>query len=387
MADVDPNLLRHCTPQQEAVLRAIAKHGGVRKAAKALGLNHSSLVKMRARVVRKASAAGYHPATDDTHPVAPGFHVRGTSKLYKDGIEEPLLTWVKTSADDEDKLAALQAALAEITAEAKGACGVAPAPEAPSSDDILAVYPVGDAHIGMLAWGRETGEDWDLARASAEIRRVAGLVVAAAPASTRALLIFLGDFLHTDDSTDATPAHGHKLDADSRYAKRVTVGLQLMRHLIDLARQKHQHVTVWVRQGNHDPHASVMLRAAVSALFEADDRVTISDEPGQFEVIQFGECLIGATHGHTIKAAKLPLLMATRYPEQWGSTRWRLWYTGHTHHDYAESFPGCTVEQTRIIAPKDAWAHASGYDADRGMHVDTWHVERGRIARHTEVVG
>lgn len=383
------SLLPFCRSEaQRRVVRAVAEHKSIRAAALALGQDHSTVLRTLKRVKLAASQAGHHPPTHDTHPVAPGYVVRGTSKLYKAGEEEPVLTWVKTRQDDQHRLDALRAALDEITILAKGACGEAPAPAGDSyGGDLLAVYPLGDAHIGMLSWGQETGEDWDLRIADEAIRKAAASVVRAAPNAEQALLIVLGDYFHTDDSTDATPAHGHKLDADSRYAKRVKVGIDLLRHLIDQLRQKHRGVTVWIRQGNHDPHATVMLRSAIAALFASDPRVAVSEEPGQFDVLRWGSCLIGATHGHTVKAGKLPLLLAARFPEAWGLTKWRHWYTGHTHHDYSESFPGCTVEQVRIIAPGDAYAHGAGYDADRGLHVDTWHFTRGRIARYTEVVG
>jgi hypothetical protein len=382
-AKLDTNLLRYATPLQARALRAVAEHGSQRKAAKFLGVAHQVVQRACRAVTDKASAAGYHPATDDTHEVAPGYVVRGTSKLYKAGQEEPALTWVKTRQSDEDRLALLRAALEDVTQEFRGAWGSKPRPT-DTSADLLAVYPIGDLHVGMLAWGKETGVDWDLSIAAAEIRRVTSALVASMPSAENALIINVGDFFHADDSRNETPTNHHRLDVDGRFPKILTVGIALMRAIIDEALRKHETVTVWNRSGNHDPHTSVMLAVTLAAVYEHEPRVKVSREFGQFDVLQFGSCLLGSTHGHTIKGGQLPLLLAARYPELWGATKHRCWYTGHVHHDEARSFAGCSVESTRIIPPKDAWAHGAGYDAERGMHADVWHRTRGRIARRTE---
>ena len=60
-----------------------------------------------------AAAGGWAPDHQMVHPVAPGFTARGTSTLYReDGTVAA--QWVKTTADDEARRAALEAACAAM---------------------------------------------------------------------------------------------------------------------------------------------------------------------------------------------------------------------------------------------------------------------------------
>jgi hypothetical protein len=368
------------------VAEAFLKAGSIRGAAAVLGVESSNIRRSIAALERRASLAGYHPASDDNKPVAPGFVVRGTSKLYKHGEAEPALTWVKTRQEDADRLALLQDALGDMLTGYRGIAGIAPAVPTRTDAALLNVYPVGDVHLGMLAWGKECGEDWNTSKALAHVAETMAALVASAPAAERGLIAVLGDYFHVDNATNRTPASGHTLDVDSRVGKIASVGTQLLRTLVDLALAKHDHVELWVRPGNHDPTMALMLSAAFSAIYANDPRVIVSQEPGILDVTLHGRCLLAATHGHTMAPRRVLEIVAARYRQLWGDAKHVHVYSGHVHHDRSEDFPGGTVEAVRIIPPKDAFAASNGYEAARGMHADTWHKDRGRISRITRTI-
>jgi hypothetical protein len=91
----------------------------------------------------------------------------------------------------------------------------------------------------------------------------------------------------------------------------------------------------------------------------------------------------GVHHGHTCKADKLPLVMATDKPKEWGQSEYRYWLTGHIHHDTRKEYSGCTVESFRTLAAKDAYAYSGGYRAGQDSKALVIHKDYGEVERHT----
>ena len=92
-------LHQFCTVRQLEVLQAYEKYGSCKKTADALGCAKSTVQESLAVIKKKAALAGWSPEHDLTHPIAPGQMLRGASTLYRRGEPEPVLQWVKTSAD------------------------------------------------------------------------------------------------------------------------------------------------------------------------------------------------------------------------------------------------------------------------------------------------
>lgn len=251
-----------------------------------------------------------------------------------------------------------------------------------SNKDLLCVYPMGDPHLGMFAWRAETGEDFDLKMAERTLVAATDQLVNLAPPAEKALIINLGDFFHADNQSNQTTRSKNSLDVDTRWAKVLGVGVRVMRRIIDRALVKHQHVTVICEVGNHDDHSSIMLALCLAQYYTKEPRVHIDTSPAKFHWYHHGQCLIGVTHGDTIKPAQLPGIMANDRPMEWGRTIFRFWYTGHIHHDSAKEYPGCVVESFRTLAARDAWHSAHGYRSGRDMKCDVLHKKWGRITRH-----
>lgn len=336
-----------------------------------------------------ASAASKAKARTDpsmhTHAAPEGYRLKGVSTLLDaDGVVRQ--TWVKT-AKEMDGPAAILDAFALAVAER----GIPPAQEikAPKDGhdpDLLTVIPWGDPHMGMLAWHRETGNDFDLEIAERTLVGCNNRLVSLAPMSERCLIIDLGDFFHTDNQQNRTEASGHQLDVDSRWPKIFGVGLYAFKQCIDASLRKFLRVDVIVASGNHDPMSSLALAVCLSEHYRNEPRVHIDTTPSRFHWYEFGLNLIGVTHGHTVKAAALPGLMAYDKAEAWGRTKNRHWYTGHVHHESYKEYPGCSVETVNTTAAGDAWHHGQGYRSRRKMICDVWHKIHGNVLRHTTSV-
>jgi hypothetical protein len=311
--------------------------------------------------------------------VPPGFHVKGISTLTdeKGGIKGQ---WVKTFQSPEDRTEKLLEAVRELADE----WPKRPKTAGPKTtkEDLLAVYPMGDPHLGMFSWALETGVNFDLKVAESDLYDAVDKLVGLAAPAEKALIINLGDFFHTDNTTNRTNRSGNALDVDSRWAKVLGVGLRVMRRAIDRALEKHQHVTVINEIGNHDEHTSVMLGLALQQYYEDEPRVSIDTSPNKFHWYRFEKNLIGVTHGDTVKLDNLPGIMAVDRQKDWGEADYKFWYTGHVHHDSAKEISGCLIETFRTLAPRDAWHNGQGYRSGRDMKCDILHKDYGRICRH-----
>lgn len=363
------------TETEQKYLDSVEEHGGIRAAAKALGVHPSTVWHAIQRAKKHART---DPSAHETGAPA-GYSLKGVSTLVdRDG--KVRAQWIKTRQDQEDRLEAVREALAEITETHAGR--LAPlGPPAGVDSDLLAVYPVPDAHIGMYAWAAEAGADFDLRIAEETYAQTQDRLLQSAPRAHRALFVDLGDFMHIDNAQFRTERAGNVLDADSRFAKVVQVAIRLKRRMIDRLLQRHAEVDVWSLAGNHDENTSLALAIAFEAIYEREPRVTISTDPSRFRMLEYGIGLIGAAHGHTSSLKTLPGLMAAQWPEAWGRTQQRIWYTGHVHHDSLQEHPGCLVETLRTASPRDAWTAGRGYLSGRDLKCDVWHKTEGRIAR------
>lgn len=344
------------------------EYGEYVAAAKSIGLSSNAFTNR----VANARARGMD--------VGDGYRVKGTSTLYDAQTGEAKLQWVKTDTDRERQQELFKEAIAAL---AKDLPRTIIKPPKPTSDALMAIYPVGDHHLGMLSWDKETGADYDLEISENLLIGATNYLVKTTPKCDDAAVIFLGDFLHQDGMVSETPENKNPLDSDSRFGKMIQVAIRSMRYLIEAAARKHMRVRVIVEIGNHDISSSVFLMQVFSNIYENDPRISVDTSPQFFHYLRFGNNLVGVHHGHKVKADKLPLVMAADRASDWGETSFRYWYTGHVHHESVKDYTGCRVESFRVLAAADAWTHQMGYRQKRDMKAIVLHREFGEVARHT----
>jgi hypothetical protein len=148
------------TDHQRKVAELLDQGYGPSDIAKQLDKADSNIRKIKRKIKRLAALKGYAPDCDLSKPVPEGYKIKGTSTLYdEDG--KPKLQWVKTTQDAERQLELMQEAIASLCEDLPKLTKSKPNQESYRSD-CMAVYPLGDPHIGVLAWGEETWQDWDL---------------------------------------------------------------------------------------------------------------------------------------------------------------------------------------------------------------------------------
>lgn len=362
----------------EAVRAWLDNGQSITKAAEEVGINIHT---MKSRIQR-AKSLGYHLSDGARNVVDRARLSYGEAKggwihdYDQDGKKVGTTRWAAPPDElSDDTLERIKAAFVDMAPAAPVA-----APET-VLDDLCTVYPIMDAHIGMHAWGRETGgDDYDLKHAAADMRHAFAKVLAITPASQRAVLIVGGDYFHSDDTRAETPASKHKLDMDGRFFKVLDVGIGILAETIHRLLQKHKDVLVKVLRGNHDPHSHLTLTFALAERYREDPRVTVDKDPRDLFMHQWGRCAIFAHHGDKGKPQQMALYLSDVCPF-WSEARHRHYFTGHVHHDHAKDYGPLRHESLRAFCPPDAYAASMGWGGRRALQSITFHRHDGLVLR------
>jgi hypothetical protein len=363
-------------------LDAVNLHGTYRDAATALGVTSTAIRQSIAIMERNAARQGYAPEHDMSRTVPDGFQVKGVSTYYNaDG--KPIGQWVKSSADDVRRKELMEEAFVAMAdelprLESMNYQGV------PMST-LCNLYVMTDCHVGMLAWHREGGADWDLKIAERVLTGCFEQMVMSSPQAGTGIVAQLGDWLHSDGLLPVTPTSHHILDQDGRFSKIVQVSIRILRRLVDFALVRHEKVIILMAEGNHDMASSVWLRIMFKALYEKEPRVQVIDSELPFYVYQHGKTMISFHHGHIKKNDSLPILFASQYPKVWGETTKRYAHTGHRHHVEEKEHSGMTVIQHPTLAARDAYAARGGWMAERQVSAITYHEAYGQVSKITVI--
>ena len=379
---IDEKLKEFATEVQSRRIDLMNKLGSITAVAKWEGVDRKAIKYSIESVQKKAAAQGFSPDHDMTRVVPDGFKVKGVSTYYNaDG--KPSGQWVKSSADAERRQEIIQATFDAM------------ADDLPRVDKIVYkgvplqtlcnLYVMTDCHVGMLAWHKEGGADWDLKIAERTLTGCFEQMVMSSPAAGTGIVAQLGDWLHFDGMAAVTPTNHHVLDADGRFSKIVETSVRILRRLVDFALTRHEKVIVLMAEGNHDLVSSIWLRTIFRALYENEPRIHVIDSELPYYVHQHGDTMIGFHHGHLKKNDALPMLFAAQFPQVWGGTTKRYAHTGHRHHVEEKEHSGMTVVQHPTLAARDAYAARGGWLAERQVSAITYHSKWGQVSKITVI--
>lgn len=382
------------TPRQQEAVDALRQHGSISAAASALNITRSSL---RCRL--KAAGLSDEDIQGMLRGVAAtvGAHRRGIDPAIAEGMRKlgtqivPGVGWIKTKPTDDQPGYSFMVKPQEQTPEEIAATIRAAfeqmepaepvvAPEQVHAD-ACALIPLMDVHLGMLAWGKETGaEDYDVNLALSDMRHAFAKVLARTPPAARGVLLIGGDFFHADDNRAETPQSRHRLDVDGRFLRVVRAGIAIIAETIERMLSQFGELVVRVLRGNHDPHAHVMLTVALIERYRNEPRVTIDDDARDLFMMQWGRSAIFGHHGDRGKPDQMLRYLCDVAPF-WSETRHRYLLTGHVHHDAAKDFGPLRWESLRAFCPPDAYAAGMGYGARRALQALTFDKRDGLVLR------
>ncbi len=245
-----------------------------------------------------------------------------------------------------------------------------------SNENNLLELSIFDLHLGKLGWEGETGENFDTKIASARFMEAINKLVhrASAHSFNRILFPVGNDFFNADNIFNTT-TNGTPQDEDLRWQKTFKVGANLLVDAINLLKQTGKPVDVVVIPGNHDFERSFYLGSYLEAWFRDDSHVMIDNGASPRKYYQFGEVLLGFTHGKYEKESSLPMLMATEKASKkmWADTSYHEWHVGHIHgkrnvkytvadkHMGLNEELGVTVRYLSSLTGTEEWHHKKGF--------------------------
>ena len=351
--------------------------------AEKLGMKTTNVSKTLRAVYEKARGAGYtpeHPEYDIyAHAIPAGHVIKGISHLQRDEDGNPI--WIKTKAQ-----AVAESGLEEF---AKGLVdSITPArPRKPASgrkyrSDIMPAIFIGDAHIGMRAFGEHTKhENFDTNIATAQLKQAFEYLTDRADPAKQSLFVNVGDLIHAD-SAFSTTTSGTPLDTDTRHYRTMRATAQAMVYGIDLQLQKHRKVVVVMARGNHDDNTAGALQLMLEFYYQNEPRVHVLPTDGYVHYIEWHKWLIGIHHGDKMRAEKLASVMARDMAESWGRTTHRLWATGHYHKEAVKTLDGVKHKVFAALPPPDSWHASHGFAGDGEMEMLIFRKDGGIEASH-----
>lgn len=245
-----------------------------------------------------------------------------------------------------------------------------------------------DPHFGKLAWGKETGEDYDIDIAESRYMLALHTLLkkAAACDKIEKILFPIGnDLMHTDTTTSTTTA-GTQQDSDIRWQKMwVRTRAAIMRG-IKMASEIAP-VDIVIVPSNHDYQTIFYLGDLLECYYQNDRNITVNNSPKSRKYYTFGKCGIGFTHGNEENHADLALIMLREMQKEWSDVKFMEWHLGHFHKKKTMQYKsfddnkGISVRLLRSLSSADAWHAKKGYIGSiKGAEAFIWDRQEGVIA-------
>jgi transposase len=251
----------------------------------------------------------------------------------------------------------------------------------PGKSGNLLEVAINDHHFGKLAWAPETGwADYDTKIAAELFDDAIGTIIRRAHMPLDKIVMVVGNDLLNIDNLEGTTTAGTPQDVDSRYHKVFRNTREVVRMSIDRLRGIAP-VHVLAVPGNHDTLSAWHVCDSLDCLYSDDSHVTFDIAPNPRKYIDWGECLIMATHGDRVKRKADSLAHIHRAETQHhGPKRFREVHLGHLHKLEAEEINGVRLRVLPSLCATDAYHSYHGYVGNqRSTEAFVWHREDGLI--------
>jgi hypothetical protein len=261
------------------------------------------------------------------------------------------------------------------------------------SENNLLEVSLFDLHIGKLGWAGEVGENYDTKIARARFIDAITVLLKRAKGFTYNKILFpIGNDFFNSDNQFNTTTKGTPQDEDVRWQKTFDLGCKLIVDAINILKATGVDVEVPVIPGNHDQERSYYLGSFINAWFRDDPQVTVNNSALTRKYYEWGEVMLGFTHGNEEKENSLPLLMATEQKKMWGRTTFHEWHLGHFHKKRNVKFTifdkaqvlneehSVTVRYLSSLSGTEEWHYKKGYiGTQKAGEAFLWNDKSGLI--------
>jgi len=243
-----------------------------------------------------------------------------------------------------------------------------------------------DLHLGKLAWAEETNMDYNIEIACKLFNdSIDHFISKSKHENVNRIVLPIGnDFLNSDRSNPFnSTTRGTPQDEDIRWQNTFRVGRKLLVDNI-LKLSEIAPVDVIMIPGNHDYERNFFLGDSLEGWFHNNLNVTINNLASPRKYYQYGEVLLGYTHGDNEKPDNLPLIMAQECPQMWAQSKYREFHLGHTHtkkqikYQQTQEHQGVVVRWLSSLCGTDSFHFKKGYVGNiRTAEAFIWNKDKG----------
>ena len=236
-----------------------------------------------------------------------------------------------------------------------------------------------ELHLGKMAWGGETGQDYDKNIAQERFYKIYEEVIHQQEIEQcDTCLICIGNDFFNSDTVNATTTKGTPQTNDLRWQKLFNIGLKLYTEMILGLSDKFNNIEIRLQSGNHDKMASFYLYIALSCYFKDYSNIRFSNNYKDVQCFLWGKCGIFFSHGDTNLKRLIKSIPAEFYTE-WGKTIYRELHLGHLHKEVVvDDESGMITRRVGSPTATDQWHYEERFiGATQKYQTFVWDKEKG----------
>ena len=248
-----------------------------------------------------------------------------------------------------------------------------------NKNGLLFELPIVDSHLGKFSTSDIVKNEYNTQIARDCFNKVIDTCISRLKGVNIEKIVFpIGnDFFHFD-TVGTTTTGGTPQDTDMKHQTLFKSGvLLLIDGITKLSNELKAPIEVFCVQGNHDFMTSYHAVMSLWCYFHNNENVTVDLSTSPRKYVEFGNCLIGYSHGEKEKK-RIEKIMQVEAAESWGRTKFREFHLGHLHSEQVSEDGGIIIRNLSSVTGTDAWHHNSGYvGAIRKCTCFLWDKENG----------
>ena len=200
----------------------------------------------------------------------------------------------------------------------------------------------------------------------------------------KVIYVFGGDLLNMD-TFQGTTTSGTPVDNGQRAQEAYALAYDSLFWSINFIKQFCKELHVVYLPGNHDRLSSYHMAHALSKVFEADSNIIFDAEYSERKVVCYGSNFFGFEHGD-VGTKNTPLVYATEFAGEWGSTVYRTCYTGHFHRKKTMEYitedetHGFAIKQLPSLSRSDYWHYHNKFTGSKRQAIMEVHdMDKGKV--------
>jgi hypothetical protein len=204
----------------------------------------------------------------------------------------------------------------------------------------------------------------------------------------KTIYVIGGDLLNMDTFSGTTTS-GTPVDNEQRAQDAYNEAFDALYWSVNYIKQFCNELEVVYLPGNHDRLSSYHIAHALSKCFQEDRNIKFNVEYSERKVVVYGDNFFAFEHGDVTKKLT-PLVYATEFPKQWGSTIYRTCYTGHFHTKKTTEYitenehTGFSIKHLPSLCSTDYWHYHNKFVGSKRQAVMEVHdKENGKVSEFT----